>query len=49
VAFLVAGAEKAAMVRAIRDGGSDVPAARVRPMGELIWFLDRAAAGESPV
>jgi 6-phosphogluconolactonase len=49
VAFLVAGAEKAAMVHAIRDGGSDVPAARVRPVGELIWFVDRAAAGESPV
>src|SRR5262249_1658500 len=42
VAFLVAGAGKAAMLRAIREGHSDVPAARLRPQGELIWFLDRA-------
>jgi 6-phosphogluconolactonase len=47
VAFLVAGREKAAIFRAIRAGGSDVPAARVKPAGELIWFVDRAAAGES--
>ena len=46
VAFLVAGQEKAAIFRAIRAGGSQVPAARVRPVGELIWFVDRAAAGE---
>ncbi len=45
VAFLVAGAGKAAIFRTIRAGGSDVPAARVRPLGELIWFVDRAAAG----
>jgi 6-phosphogluconolactonase len=47
VAFLVTGREKAAILRAIRAGGSRVPAARVRPLGELIWFVDRAAAGES--
>lgn len=46
VAFLVAGKEKAAIFRTIRAGGSDVPAARVRPVGELFWFVDRAAAGE---
>jgi 6-phosphogluconolactonase len=45
VAFLVAGQEKASIFRAIRTGGSQVPAARVRPVGELIWFVDRAAAG----
>lgn len=45
VAFLVTGPEKAAIVAAIRAGGSQVPAARVKPVGELIWFLDRAAAG----
>jgi len=45
VAFLVAGAEKAAILGAIRAGGSEVPAARVRPVGELVWFADRAAAG----
>jgi 6-phosphogluconolactonase len=46
VAFLVAGAEKAAIFHTIRAGGSNVPAARVRPVGELAWFVDRAAAGE---
>jgi 6-phosphogluconolactonase len=45
-AFLVAGKEKAAIFNTIRTGDSDVPAARVRPVGELIWFIDRAAAGE---
>jgi len=47
VAFLVAGKEKKAIFRAIRAGNSEVPAARVRPVGELIWFVDRAAGGES--
>ena len=47
VAFLVTGSEKAQIFRAIRAGESDAPAARVRPVGELFWFLDRAAAGES--
>jgi 6-phosphogluconolactonase len=45
VAFLVAGKEKAAILGAIRAGGSAVPAACVRPVGDLIWFADRAAAG----
>jgi 6-phosphogluconolactonase len=45
VAFLIAGQEKAAIFGAIRAGGSEVPAARVRPVGELIWFVDQAAAG----
>src|SRR5580658_846830 len=45
VAFLVAGAEKAAILNTIREGGSRVPAARVNPVGELIWFTDKAAAG----
>ena len=47
VAFLVSGNEKAAIFRTIRAGGSDVPAARLRPIGELFWFVDPAAAGES--
>jgi len=46
VAFLVTGSEKAPIFRAIRAGGSQVPAARVRPVGELFWFVDQAAAGE---
>jgi 6-phosphogluconolactonase len=44
VAFLVVGREKAAIMGEIRSGDSQVPAARVRPVGDLIWFLDRAAA-----
>jgi len=44
VAFLVTGRSKAATLAAIRAGDSELPAARVRPVGELIWFVDRAAA-----
>jgi 6-phosphogluconolactonase len=47
LAFLVTGREKEPIFRAIRAGGSQVPAARVQPVGELFWFVDRAAAGES--
>ena len=43
VAFLVAGQEKATMFSAIRAGGSNVPAARVKPVGERIWFVDQGA------
>jgi len=46
VGFLVAGQEKAAIFKEIRGGTSQVPAARVKPVGELVWFVDRAAAGE---
>src|SRR5690242_20333865 len=46
VAFLVAGGEKAAIFSAIRAGNSQVPAARVQPVGELFWFVDQAAAGD---
>jgi 6-phosphogluconolactonase len=45
VAFLVAGKEKAPIIDAIRGGDILAPAARVRPVGELVWFLDEAAAG----
>jgi 6-phosphogluconolactonase len=49
VAFLVAGEEKAKIFSAIRTGDSHVPAARVRPVGELFWFVDQAAAGSEQV
>lgn len=49
VLFLVAGREKASILRAIRSGKSDTPAARVRPVGQLLWFVDRAAAGGGPL
>jgi 6-phosphogluconolactonase len=45
VAFLVAGQEKAQIFDVIRTGNSQLPAARVRPVGELLWFVDQAAAG----
>ena len=45
VLFLVAGREKAAILRTIHTGQSDAPAARVRPVGKLLWFVDRSARG----
>ena len=52
VFFLVAGKEKAAAVKRTLtpgDSGPPTPAALVRPIhGELIWFLDRAAASGYP-
>jgi 6-phosphogluconolactonase len=42
VAFLVAGAGKREALRRVWRG-DDLPAARLRPRGELIWFVDRAA------
>jgi 6-phosphogluconolactonase len=47
VAFLAAGEDKAAIFTAIRKGDSRVPAAQIRPVGELFWFVDRAAAGQA--
>ncbi|HEV2551312.1 MAG TPA: 6-phosphogluconolactonase [Stellaceae bacterium] len=44
VAFLVSGKGKAAALSRIRAGDSLLPAARVHPVGELIWFVDRIAA-----
>jgi 6-phosphogluconolactonase len=46
VAFLVTGREKAAILRTIRSGTSHLPAARIRPVGELVWFVDQAAADQ---
>ena len=43
-AFLVVGGKKAEAVRAVRAGDSALPGARLRPEGELVWLLDRAAA-----
>lgn len=48
--FLVGGADKRQIVHALRDqdendrGASPYPAARLRPAGSTVWFLDRAAA-----
>jgi len=42
VAFLVAGAGKREALRRIWRG-DDLPAAHLRPQGEVLWFIDRAA------
>jgi 6-phosphogluconolactonase len=45
VMFLVAGAEKAKMLKAVlKEPTSALPAALVRPNGRLTWLLDRPAA-----
>jgi 6-phosphogluconolactonase len=50
VMFLVAGADKAAMLREVLRGPRDpvrLPAQGVRPAhGKLTWLVDQAAAGE---
>jgi 6-phosphogluconolactonase len=47
ITYLATGADKAGIVARVRAGEHDLPAARVRSDGELIWFLDDAAAGLS--
>ena len=42
-AFLVAGAEKRETLSRALAGDEALPAARLRPVGELIWFVDEAA------
>ena len=42
-AFLVAGADKRATLSRALAGDPALPAARIRPAGELIWFVDQAA------
>ena len=53
VLFLVSGAGKAAVVKAIFKDASgaarDYPGAMIKPAGELSWFLDRSAARGLPV
>ena len=50
VVFLVAGPEKAKIVRAVLSEQAMLPAALVRPTdGELVWLTDRAAAALHPV
>jgi 6-phosphogluconolactonase len=42
-AFLVAGADKREALSRALAGDQVLPAARIRPVGELIWFVDEAA------
>jgi 6-phosphogluconolactonase len=46
VVFLVTGASKREPVARARSGDQALPAARIRPIGRLHWFTDRAAASE---
>lgn len=46
VTFLVTGPKKTQIVARVQAGDRGLPAARVTSEGELIWFLDRAAAGD---
>jgi 6-phosphogluconolactonase len=43
--FLVAGADKADAVAKVRAGDAALPAGRLKPQGDVVWLLDRAAAG----
>ncbi len=43
VAFLVAGAGKARVLRLVLDGDRSQPAARITSAGEMMWFTDEAA------
>jgi 6-phosphogluconolactonase len=45
-AFLVAGADKRAILARVLAGDHALPAARVCPVGELIWFVDAMAREE---
>src|ERR1700722_539869 len=47
VAFVAAGAEKTAVMRRGLAREWEPPSARVSPVGELVWFVDRAARGEA--
>ena len=47
VVFLVAGRNKAEMLRRVRAGDRSLPAARVTTQGELLWFVDEAASGRA--
>ena len=46
-AFLVAGADKREMLARALAGDQALPAARLRPVGELVWFADTAARAPS--
>ncbi|MCQ8277610.1 6-phosphogluconolactonase [Acetobacteraceae bacterium KSS8] len=46
VMFLVAGAGKAEIVAKVRGGDAAQPSTQIRTDGELLWLLDKAAAGE---
>ena len=44
-AFLLSGEAKRDILHKVRTQTADVPAARIRPLGDLTFLTDRAAAG----
>jgi 6-phosphogluconolactonase len=46
VVFLVQGKGKRAILNRVLSGDDTIPAGSLRPRGELLWFADRAAAGD---
>ena len=46
VAFLVTGVDKQDVLRKVREGSSGLPAEKIKPTGDLVWFVDKAAAGQ---
>jgi 6-phosphogluconolactonase len=45
IAFLVSGEDKRAVLRQVLAGDTTKPAARLSPAGDLVFIVDRAAAG----
>jgi 6-phosphogluconolactonase len=43
--FLVSGAAKKEALARARAGDTSIPAGRLQPQGDVIWLVDRAAAG----
>ena len=43
-AFVAVGAGKRDMVQRVRAGDGALPASGIKPVGEIIWFLDHASA-----
>jgi 6-phosphogluconolactonase len=43
--FLVSGAAKREMLARARAGDPSIPAGRLKPHGDVLWLVDRAAAG----
>jgi 6-phosphogluconolactonase len=46
LAFVVSGESKRGILARVRAGDPALPASRIRPLGSLHWFADRAAAPE---
>lgn len=45
VAFIVAGEGKREILDRVLSGDARAPAGRLRPIGDTLWLVDRAAAG----